>query len=331
VRGEGSEVRGMGPPATPQKPGAVEEPPVLPPKRHGCDGAPNAHQMACSALFLTLLTCFYAVVLPVVREGSGLTVWLVLLVVHSVLAQATIRLYLGCCLSDPADPSVWGREDPQDERYGDFWCDVCKVSVLETSKHCRQCRKCIHGFDHHYKWLDNCVGEGNYVAFFTLLVTCTLLVSFQAGCVIYVLVRFGTEGAGGSGIAAASGTHEDSGHGGYVAGLSILLFIGIVAIYFVGELLFFHLVLVYRGMTTLEYIYAMKAMDEHAAAEVEAGRPPPPQPGCCGPSSAVAPSDGAPRPKKMVEINPCQALCVAEKSNGKLVHHTRVEKGANSV
>ena len=327
---------------TPVKPGGggvLEEAPAPPegPKRHGCDGWPNAHQLACSALFLTLLACFYAVLLPVVRAGVGHAAWVGLLVVHSVLAALTVGLYLFCCYSDAADPAVWGAHDPGDERYGDFWCATCNVSVLESSKHCRQCRKCIQGFDHHCKWLDNCVGEGNYVAFFSLLCCCTTLVTFQAACVVYVLVRYSTDGAAASGVATASGTGASDAHGGYIAGLSVLLFVGVVAVYFVGELLVFHLVLVYRGMTTLEYIFAMKAMEDLAAAEVEAGRPPPPEPGCCGPSSAVAPSDAAQRPKKMVEINPCQALCVAPTPTAKLVHHGRLDKeqpsgsGLNSV
>ena len=41
--------------------------------------------------------------------------------------------------------------------------------MAKGSKHCRACDKCVLHFDHHCKWLNNCVGAKNYHSFFVLV------------------------------------------------------------------------------------------------------------------------------------------------------------------
>lgn len=58
-----------------------------------------------------------------------------------------------------------------------------QASVGKTSKHCRSCDKCVEGFDHHCKWLNNCVGMKTYSAFFLLVGTaCSMLTLQFAWC-----------------------------------------------------------------------------------------------------------------------------------------------------
>ena len=34
-----------------------------------------------------------------------------------------------------------------------------------------KCNKCVHNFDHHCKWVNNCIGEKNYKVFFIFLIS----------------------------------------------------------------------------------------------------------------------------------------------------------------
>eukprot|EP01054_Gregarina_sp_Poly1_P008084 Gregarina_sp_Poly_1__8083@NODE_465_length_8170_cov_101_841787_g379_i0_p1_GENE_NODE_465_length_8170_cov_101_841787_g379_i0NODE_465_length_8170_cov_101_841787_g379_i0_p1_ORF_typecomplete_len815_score56_90DHHC/PF01529_20/6_5e28DUF2358/PF10184_9/0_26PSI/PF01437_25/0_48PSI/PF01437_25/1_7e03_NODE_465_length_8170_cov_101_841787_g379_i054687912 len=55
-------------------------------------------------------------------------------------------------------------------------CDLCGMITVK-SKHCRACNKCVANFDHHCKWLNNCVGEKNYRRFLWLITAVGFLAS----------------------------------------------------------------------------------------------------------------------------------------------------------
>ena len=55
------------------------------------------------------------------------------------------------------------------------WCKYCQAERPLRAKHCHQCLRCVHRFDHHCFWVGACVGEKNHVYFYAFLVVQTLI------------------------------------------------------------------------------------------------------------------------------------------------------------
>ncbi|RAL45108.1 hypothetical protein DM860_015514 [Cuscuta australis] len=181
------------------------------------------------------------------------------------------------------------------------FCLLCDFEVKKYSKHCRTCNRCVEGFDHHCRWLNNCVGRKNYTTFILLMVFVLTMVVTRFLCtalMLYVSVparlllrngfHFGMSYAmqlmieGGSAVAIfvrcfvnRKGIEEEFKSRfhlkfprGVLATASVLLFLmstyGAAAL---GQLFFFHMVLIRKGMRTYDYILAMK--EENQSMELE--------------------------------------------------------------
>ncbi|XP_063172316.1 palmitoyltransferase ZDHHC12 [Candoia aspera] len=59
-------------------------------------------------------------------------------------------------------------------------CGYCMVKQPLRAKHCQACQHCVHRFDHHCPWIENCIGERNHPLF-------VLYLGVQLGVLLWAL------------------------------------------------------------------------------------------------------------------------------------------------
>ncbi|KAE9593433.1 putative protein S-acyltransferase [Lupinus albus] len=145
-----------------------------------------------------------------------------------------------------------------------LFCTLCNSEVRKFSKHCRSCDKCVDGFDHHCRWLNNCVGLKNYYSFIALMGFSLMWLVIEAGVGIAVLVRFFINKREmeyeiidrlGNGFSRPP----------FATVVVVCTTVSILACVPLCELFFFHMILIRKGITTYEYVVAMRAMSEAPA------------------------------------------------------------------
>ena len=182
-----------------------------------------------------------------------------------------------------------------------------QASVGRSSKHCRTCDRCVEGFDHHCKWLNNCIGEKNYQTFFALICLTVTLLLVQFGYAVYLFSRSFYDSAAMMGVVQSNYGSEHIDYRGWQAVLVLYLLLLAGAIMMLGELLFFHVVLVTKNMTTYDFIMAQQNAGGAA--------PPPNASGGSGARAAlcrsgrIADESTVPAKRKpKVSLNPCKAM-----------------------
>ncbi|XP_047421407.1 palmitoyltransferase ZDHHC19-like [Sciurus carolinensis] len=86
------------------------------------------------------------------------------------------------------DPEVGHTAWMHSHAYQMPWCHQCNFHRPPRTLHCKTCNICVEEFDHHSRWVNNCIGHRNFRLFLLLLVSlCLYLVALIVTCVIFVV------------------------------------------------------------------------------------------------------------------------------------------------
>ncbi|KAG8661700.1 probable protein S-acyltransferase 22 isoform X2 [Manihot esculenta] len=175
----------------------------------------------------------------------------------SCLLWALFPCALICNLCGSLDES----SSQQMSEDGMFYCSLCEVEVFKYSKHCRVCDKCVDCFDHHCRWLNNCIGKRNYRQFFTLMVSALLLLILQWTTGILVLVCCFLERKRFS-VDISSKLGSSFSLVPFVIVVALCTILAMIATLPLAQLFFFHILLVKKGISTYDYIVALREQEQ---------------------------------------------------------------------
>lgn len=156
--------------------------------------------------------------------------------IFSILTLIVIIFYIATTWTDPSDNGK-GKESEQS------YCTLCTSIKSIHSKHCIRCDRCTLQFDHHCKWVNNCIGVKNYKFFIALIGTA------EGFCIFFVVVN---------GISLIFRIRN--GEFGVLVLVFLVVFqlVGIAGCAFLGHLIGLHLFLRYKGMSTYELILSKR-------------------------------------------------------------------------
>ena len=142
-------------------------------------------------IFLTLIPAIHSrwdLMIPLSNKlmARCFSAQLPLLVVNVLIFLTHYITHLVSLLIDPSDPALLAqmsrRAVPEFDKskfnhvIENGRCHLCNINISSSrTKHCSVCNKCVHVFDHHCKWLNQCIGRRNYVPFFICVLSAIMM------------------------------------------------------------------------------------------------------------------------------------------------------------
>lgn len=225
-------------------------------RRNGLQRPFDPLQIASWVIITMLVVSFCFLIVPMLPSP-----WkLICLVVYLMCLLAVLGSGFETGRCDPMDPHINASEDELDQLPDLLKCNACRSRVNKLSRHCLICDKCVVDYDHHCKWLNNCIGLANYKSFICLIVSTLLLVGLQllTSTTLFISYVIDVEQLA-SDLASSSLSLDKE---AFLGLLAANIFIGVPACMMVAHLVGFHIFLAHHGLTTYNYVMQTQAAEE---------------------------------------------------------------------
>lgn len=146
-------------------------------RKHGFQFPLNFYQIFAFCLFVGTILVFNLIVLKIFTYPEKVT----LVSLFFVTVATTGFLYILVTITDPSD---YGVEAETEQSF----CSICNDIRSINSKHCVRCDRCTLFFDHHCKWVNNCIGKRNYRCFIGLVAASITFCGYFIGCSVFAVV-----------------------------------------------------------------------------------------------------------------------------------------------
>ena len=149
---------------------------------HGLQWPWHPQQVVSWFILVFFIIYTFAAIIPNMHSQTQIA----LLVVHILLFVSHFITHAIAEILDPADPHLRAldskRPVPEFNRsqhahvIENGRCHLCNITISsQRTKHCSVCNKCVHVFDHHCKWLNQCIGQRNYKFFGWSVITAIMM------------------------------------------------------------------------------------------------------------------------------------------------------------
>ena len=146
-------------------------------RKHGFQLPLNIYQIVTFSLYTGSALVYYIIVLGIFPLDQKI----IFAVMFSILFIFSGAFYFLVAITDPSD---YGKVAQTEQSF----CNLCNDIRSVNSKHCARCNRCTLFFDHHCKWVNNCIGQKNYKNFIKLILSIMALTGYFAGFSLFSIV-----------------------------------------------------------------------------------------------------------------------------------------------